>query len=250
VTAGLSALVGLPLHLVAYAAVVLFFAYLVRGIAGFGSGLIAVPLLSLTFPVTSVVPVVVALDYVGSFGQGARNLDRIAWKEQFALVPFMVIGIGLGLFALRTVPAGILGKVLGGFVVVYAIYQMLPLPPLRAAAWVAVVCGVLGGLVGTLFGTGGPFYAIYLNLRSLEKTAFRATFAANFMIDGGIRLVAYILLGLLSQHTLVVLLAALPVAAGALYLGGHIHTGVSQRAFVRLISVLLLGSGAALLLWR
>jgi uncharacterized membrane protein YfcA len=218
VTAGLSALVALPLHLVAYAAVVLFFAYLVRGIAGFGSGLIAVPLLSLTFPVTSVVPVVVALDYVGSFGQGARNLDRIAWKEQFALVPFMVIGIGLGLFALRTVPAGILGKVLGGFVVVYAIYQMLPLPPLRAAAWVAVVCGVLGGLVGTLF--------------------------------GGIRLVAYILLGLLSQHTLVVLLAALPVAAGALYLGGHIHTGVSQRAFVRLISVLLLGSGAALLLWR
>ena len=46
------------------------------------------------------------------------------------------------------------------------------------------------------------------------------------------------------------LLAAMPVTAAALYLGGRIHTGLSQRAFVRLISLLLLGSGAALLLRR
>jgi uncharacterized membrane protein YfcA len=246
----MSDLLAIEPHQAAYAALVLFVAYLVRGIAGFGSGLIAVPLLSLAFPVPGVVPVVVALDYVGSLGQSLRNLDRIAWKEQFALVPFMVVGVGLGLLALRTVPAGILAKALGGFVVVYALYQMLPLPPLRAAAWVAALCGLLGGLVGTLFGTGGPFYVIYFNLRTIEKTAFRATFAANFMIDGGIRLAAYILLGLLGRQTLVHLLAALPVTAAALYLGGRIHTGLSQRTFVRLISVLLLGSGAALLLRR
>jgi uncharacterized membrane protein YfcA len=246
----MSGFLGIQPHLAGYAAVVLFFAYLVRGIAGFGSGLIAVPLLSLAFELPSVVPVAVALDYVGSLSQSARNVDRIVWKEQLALVPFMAVGIGLGLVALRTVPAGVLSKVLGGFVVVYAIYQMLPLPPLRAATWVAVVCAVLGGLVGTLFGTGGPFYAIYFNLRGLEKSAFRATFAANFMIDGGIRLVAYILLGVLNRNTLVYLLAALPVTTAALYLGGRIHAGLSQRTFVRLISLLLLGSGAALLLRR
>jgi uncharacterized protein len=39
-----------------------FVAYLVRGVAGFGSGLIAVPLLSLAAPVPAVVPLVVALD--------------------------------------------------------------------------------------------------------------------------------------------------------------------------------------------
>jgi uncharacterized protein len=47
-----------------------------------------------------------------------------------------------------------------------------------------------------LAGSGGPFYVIYLNLRNLEKTTFRATFASNFLIDGGIRLVAYVILGL------------------------------------------------------
>ena len=43
-------------------------------------------------------------------------------------------------------------------------------------------------LVGTLFGTGGPFYVIYLNLRGLDRSVFRATFAMNFLIDGGVRL--------------------------------------------------------------
>src|SRR5262249_44502311 len=49
-----------------YSGLVLFLAYFVRGMAGFGSGLIAVPLLSLVSPVTAVVPLVVSLDYLGS----------------------------------------------------------------------------------------------------------------------------------------------------------------------------------------
>ena len=64
-----------------YAGAVLFLAYFVRGIAGFGSGLIAVPLLAFMFPVQIVVPLVVFLDYVGSASQGIRNRDQIAWRE-------------------------------------------------------------------------------------------------------------------------------------------------------------------------
>jgi uncharacterized membrane protein YfcA len=86
----------------------------VRGIAGFGSGLIAVPLLSLVFPVPRVVPLVVSLDYVGSLSQGAKNFRCVAWKEQFALLPLMVVGIGLELVVFSVVPAGVLGKVRRG----------------------------------------------------------------------------------------------------------------------------------------
>ena len=63
-----------------YAAVVLFVAYMVRGVAGFGSGLISVPLLALRFPVTVVVPLVVFLDFIGSASQGLSNWKRIAWR--------------------------------------------------------------------------------------------------------------------------------------------------------------------------
>jgi uncharacterized membrane protein YfcA len=230
-----------------YCAVVVFVAYLIRGIAGFGSGLIAVPLLSLAAPVPAVVPLVVALDYVGSASQGVRNLDAVAWREQLLLIPFMVVGIGLGLLVLGSVAPVVLARVLGGFVILYAIYQWWPQSRRKGPRLLGALFGLLGGFVGALFGTGGPFYVIYLNLRGLDKTAFRATFAVNFLIDGGIRLVAYASMGLFGSATLTGLALALPVAAAALYLGGRIHLGLTQLIFVRVISVLVLGGGLTLL---
>jgi uncharacterized protein len=231
-----------------YSGFVLFAAYLVRGIAGFGSGLIAVPLLTLVAPVTTVVPIVVSLDYIGSVSQGARNLGHVAWREQLVLVPFMLIGISSGLWLLTGLPTWVLARVLAVFVIAFGIYQLLPFRPARGSRLAASYCGILGGLLGTLFGTGGPFYAIYLNLRALEKSAFRATFALNFLLDGGIRLIAYAVMGLYRRETLSHLLVALPIVGVGLYVGGQIQTGVTQRTFVQLISLLLLASGVALLL--
>ena len=233
---------------VVYAALVLFVAYLVRGIAGFGSGLIAVPMLSLIAPVPLVVPLVVSLDYIGSASQGVKNRDYVAWKEQLLLVPFMLVGISAGLLMLHSIPTTVLSKVLGGFVITYAIYQLLPLPVLGSSRLCAVLCGCLGGFVGTLFGTGGPFYVMYLKLRDLDKNVFRATFATNFLIDGAIRLVSYAVIGLFRWQLLAYLLAALPMVVVGLYLGGRLQLGWSQHVFVRFISLLLLGSGVALLL--
>jgi uncharacterized membrane protein YfcA len=55
-------------ELVMTAAPIIFLAYLVRGICGFGSGLIAIPVLSLMFPLKVAVPLVVMLDYLASAG--------------------------------------------------------------------------------------------------------------------------------------------------------------------------------------
>ncbi|MBM3226077.1 MAG: sulfite exporter TauE/SafE family protein [Candidatus Tectomicrobia bacterium] len=238
----------MDLHNALYAMLVLFVAYLVRGIAGFGSGLIAVPMLTLVAPVPLVVPLVVFLDYIGSASQGLKHREQIAWKEQLVLVPFMLVGIAGGLFILHAIPTTMLAKGLGGFVIAYAVYQLLPLPALGTSRMFAVICGCLGGMVGTLFGTGGPFYVMYLKLRDLDKTMFRATFATNFLIDGAIRLVSYAVIGLLRWQLLAYILLSLPVAGAGLYLGGRIHTSCSQQAFVRIISLLLLGSGVTLLL--
>lgn len=244
----MSALAGLDAGLSVYAGLVLLLAYLVRGIAGFGSGLIAVPLLSMVAPVATVVPVVVSLDYVGSAGQGVRNAQRVAWGEQLVLVPFTLVGVATGLAVLRGVSSGALSRVLGGFVIAYAVYQLLPLPPLRGSRVAAVWCGFLGGVVGTLFGTGGPFYAIYFNLRGLDKSQFRATFATNFLIDGGVRLGGYALAGLLGWTTLLWVVASLPLVAAGLYVGGRVHVGLSQHEFVRLVSLILVATGGALLI--
>lgn len=230
------------------AGLIVFFAYLVRGIAGFGSGLVAVPLLALLFPVQTVVPLVVLLDYLGSASQGFRNRSQVVWSEQLPLIPTALVGIACGLTLLKTITSATLAQALGLFVVLYAVYLFLPLKPFRGSRLLAVPCGFFGGFIGTVFGTGGPFYIIYLNLRSLEKGALRATVAANFLIDGGIRLAAYGVFGVLSLEVALAFLGALPIAAAALWIGGHIHATISPRVFTRLIGVLLLGSGVTLIL--
>lgn len=231
-----------------FAAMVLFIAYMIRGMAGFGSGLIAVPLLAMVFPVQLVVPIVVLFDYIGSASQGIRNRDKIVWREELMLVPFTLVGVALGLTVLQSLASTTLKQALAIFVITYAVYQILPLPVLRGSRLLAIPCGLLGGMIGTLFGTGGPFYIIYFNLRGLDKDASRATFSANFLIDGAVRLAAFASFGLLAKDMALTILAGLPLIAAGLWVGGRAHAVMSTKAYVHLVSILLFISGIILLL--
>lgn len=226
---------------------ILFVAYLVRGVAGFGSGLIAIPLLALLHPLTVVVPLVVLLDFLGSMAQGVRSRHAIAWPELRPLLPFTLAGCGIALYLFSAVPPERLASALGVFVLVFAVYQILPLPTLSGSRWWAVPAGLLGGLVGTLFGTGGPLYMIYLQLRGLDKDATRASFAAWFFVDGSIRLIGFAAIGLLSAALLPTLVQWLLPAAVGLFIGGLVHAGLNARTFKYFISLLLVFSGYQLL---
>ena len=128
-----------------FPASVLFFAYLVRGVAGFGSALIAVPLLALTMPLTIVVPLVVFLDYVGSASQGINNRQCIRWNEILPLLPFTVIGVVVSLYIMESVQPQTLSFALGGFVMAFAVYQLLPMKLGRANRNIAAPSGFFGG---------------------------------------------------------------------------------------------------------
>lgn len=231
-----------------FALAVLSAAYFVRGIAGFGSGLIAIPLLLMWLPLLVAVPLVVALDYLASASQGIQDRQAICWSEIWPLLPFAVIGVVSALYLLQEVDARLLLKALAVFIIFYAMYTLSGKTPAGAhSRWWAVSAGGLGGLIGTTFGTGGPFYVAYLQMRKLDKKQFRATFAAIFLLDGANRLVGYFLSGILTLEFLKMLAMALPVMLAGIYLGGKVHSSIGQEAFRRGISVLLLCSGAALL---
>jgi len=229
--------------------VILVTAYVVRGITGFGSGLIAIPLLALILPITIVVPMIGLVDYIAALAHGVNHRRSIQWREVAPLLPFTLIGVLSALYIFKTVDGDLLKRILGGFVLLYAIYSLFGRNPNgRLSRKWSVIGGGFGGLVSTLFGTGGPFYVIYLQLRGLDKTAFRATIATIFMLEGGARIIGYSLSGFYSVDTLTLVVVALPVMALAMYVGGHIHTNISQESFKRAIGMVLLGSGAALLI--
>jgi len=232
-----------------WAAAIVLLAFFIRGIAGFGSGLIAIPLLAMLLPLPVVVPVMALLDYSAAAVHGIKHRERIVWRDLLPMLPFTLAGSLAALYLLHRVDTALLNTALGVFILSYALYTLSGLAPQRqhARGW-ALPLGGIGGLISTLFGTGGPFYVIYLHLRALDKMAFRATVAAMFLIDGGIRIAGYLVTGLLDWHALLLTAAGLPIMLVAMYAGGHLHTNISQRNFSRLISLLLVGSGLALLL--
>jgi uncharacterized protein len=231
-----------------YMALVIFIAYFVRGISGFGSALVAVPLLAQVMPVTVVVPTIVLLDYTASMSHGIHHFKHIQWRDLIPMLPFTLTGILIALFLLKQLHPGLLTDALGIFIILYAIYSLLPLPPLHGSRVWAAPLGLLTGLVGTVFGTGGPFTVIYLRLRDLGKTAFRGTVATFFAIDGGLRLAGFTASGFYSEENLLLALMGLPIVVIALYLGGHVHTNLSQTSLVRIVAFILIGSGSALLM--
>lgn len=228
---------------------ILILAYTFRGVTGFGSGLISIPLLALFLPLTFVVPFISILDISASIVHVLHTRQHISWKVILRAVPFAVFGVSFALFIIKSINTLILVKALGVFIILFAIYSLIS-PILKkndSFVW-PVFAGFFGSLIGTLFGTGGPFYVFYFQLQKLDKTVFRATSAAVFLIDGLIRAVGFTLSGFYTSTVLINILYALPIMFFAMYIGNHLHTNISQRSFQKAIGVFLIFSGIALIL--
>ena len=234
---------------VAIAAAILLAAYFIRGITGFGSGLISVPLLALFLPLKFVVPLILLLDFTASIVIGGFNFKRVKWGEVGVLIPFGIVGVILGTSLLVSLPPEPMLIALAAFVFIFALRSLFYIhgDKLASRAW-AIPASLTGGTVGALFGTGGPPYVIYLTHRIRDKSDLRATFSALFFTEGVMRIASFLVAGLLmTANVWIAYFAALPLVLGALYLGGRVHVGLSQAQMTRLVGLLLLVSSVSLL---
>lgn len=238
----------MEINLVFVGAVVLV-AYLIRGMSGFGSGLLAVPVLAMAYPLTTIVPVVLTLDFIASFILGGSSRKEANWDEIKLLVPFGLVGAMMGVFALMRFPPAPVLLALGVFVLYFGMRNVLGVKPegLISTAW-AVPAGLVGSGTGALFGTSAPPYIIYLTHRLVDKAAVRATFSCLFIIDGGFRLALLVAAGLLLKQEvqLAILWSMLPMMAG-LYLGNKLHIGISTQTMFKIIGVMLVVNGITLI---
>lgn len=233
------------------AGLIVLVAYFIRGISGFGSGLIAVPLLAHFLPLTFVVPMILATDFSASLVLGAHTRKHARWDEVKPLMPFSVLGVIAGVTLLVNLPKAPLLTVLGLFVLAFGLRSVLNLHGTRTVSrrW-AIPAGLSGGMIGALFGTGGPPYVIYLNHRLHDKGELRATFSALFILEGALRIVTFLIAGLLLHlDLLLTIAAALPLVGLGLWLGNRVHVGLTPTQMQRILGALLLVSGTSLL-WR
>jgi|SRR5579862_3112849 len=233
---------------------VLIGAFAVRSAAGFGAGLIAVPMLALILPVSTAVSVATALTTVTSVSQVGRDWRHIAWR-QFAIIEFYtIIGIGLGFYFLNLLDENTLRRSLGIFLILYSLHALwkanaIPQLPARWHGVLAAAVGIVGGLFSALFGGGvGPIYVVYFSILRLERTAFRVTMSAVVVLGGFARLAGYASYGFYGGSTLALLALGLPLVIVGSWIGERLARWVSVRTFSRLVGGLVLLSGIALLM--
>lgn len=232
----------------ALALVIILGAYFIRGITGFGSGLISVPLLALIMPLQTVVPLILVLDFSASLLMSRNARADVRWLEIIPLLPTSLIGIVIGVTLLVSLPREPLLTGLALFVILFGLRYLLNIHGNRLISKIwSIPTGLIGGLIGALFGTGGPPYVIYLTHRINEKSHLRATFSGLFMLDGSIRVITFIIMGLLGMSLFPLIILSAPVMMLALYLGSRVHIGISNRQMLMLVGTLLLISGGSLL---
>lgn len=237
-------------HTIALLALVIALAYTVYGVTGFGSSITAMPLLVLLVPLKVAVPLMLVFDLVSGLLLGLRNRRHIAVREGARLLPFMLAGMALGVLALVRVPERLLLLVLGLFILGFAAWSLLArgTPRPLGTAW-ALPFGTVGGVFTALYGTGGPFYTIYLTRRLDDKLALRATISAVLIVSAVGRLLLFSGAGLYAQGALPLLAALLlPFALGGLYLGNRLHQRLPAERVKQAIWIVLIAGGASLVL--
>ncbi len=223
----------------------------VKGVMGIGLPLILVPLLATVFDLPTAVAIMVvpvmASNLLQSFqGGGYRRILRRFWP---LLLPMVASTLVAAQFLARIdVTTGAL--VLGLIVMIFVASQALPIRPAvspRLEYWLKPPVGLVAGFLGGLSNLFGPVLVMFLVSLRLPKDEFVQAIASLFVVGGTALYLTLIANGLLTlDRATTSLIAALPTLAGV-RLGQRLRDRVPQKAFNRLLLILLFAVGLNLL---
>jgi hypothetical protein len=230
-------------------AAIAFLGALVFGITGFGAALVTIPLATHLVPLKFALALFVLADLGAAISVGFENPRNAVRAEWTRLVPMILVGTALGVTLLVNLPRATGMLLLGLFVFGFAVFTLLPHARARIIrpgwAWIA---GLAGGITSTVFGAGGPPYAIYLSQRGLTKEQFRATMGFATLTSISLRLVAFALTGLLLDVDVwLKALAVVPACLFGIWVARKIYRSISRDLLMRAVALLLLASGASLI---
>jgi uncharacterized protein len=227
-----------------------FAAALVAGLAGFAFGLVAAAVWLHILTPLQTASLIIAF---GLIVQGAS-----VWKLRRALDwtrlwPFLVggaVGVPVGVAALGWADPAHMRAGVGAVLVIYGVYGLVrpALKPVEAGASADAGVGFLNGVLGGATGLAGILTTIWCGLRGWTKDQQRAVFQPV-----GVAIFAMSALwigakGAVSAETVKLFLLGLPVLLVGTWLGLKLYGHLNEAGFRKLVLVLLLGSGIALLI--
>ena len=221
-----------------------FFASFVQAIAGFGFGLMAMPLMTLAIaPSRAVVVSTLVGIFITTWQSFAMRADA-ARPVVKRMTIGAYLGMPLGLVVLTTVGDRVLRLSLGVAVLVAVVLLATnvsfdPGPRTDASA------GFVSGVLNTSLSTNGPPLVFALQARRMDAHEFRATIAAVFALSNVCALTLFIASGKVNRDGLVAAALAAPALLAGQALGFPLRKHVHGQRFRVLVLVLLAVAGAS-----
>jgi uncharacterized protein len=223
-------------------------ASLVMGLAGFGIGLVSLALLP--YVMSPADAIVLMTLYAAAFALAIFVPVRRDFTPGRVgdLVLGTVAGTPLGVWALASVEASLLNRLIGLMLLVAVALEWAGRSPARLAGrrW-GLGAGVLAGVIGGAVGTPGPPVVLYATTQGWSPRTIKANLQAFFLVNQVVILAGYWWAGLLTREVWrLAALYAVPAIAGVAA-GMALFDRIDPVRFRRLVFALLFVSGLVLL---
>lgn len=228
--------------------VIIFISAFVRSAFGFGDALIAMPLLALFIGLNIATPLVGLCAVTYSILILFKEWRHIKYKDVLILIITAFIGIPIGIYFLKESYETIMKLVLGGFIVLFAMFNIFK-PKLFYLKndKLAFLFGLISGILGGAYNTNGPPVVIYSALRKWDPRTFRATIQGYFLPTGFMIAISHAIGGLWTKEVLLNYAIVLPFIFLAVYLGALLNKRMPKDRFNIYIFILLLIIGLLLI---
>ena len=223
---------------------------LVRGFSGFGSGLMLAPGLSLLYPPSVAVVMVVLLDapaVVYLFPKTWRYAD---WRTMRWIALGSALSVPFGAYFLATNDPDVTRRLIGFSALVFVLLMAAGFRLRnRGGMGSGLTVGALAGYLGGATGVPGPPAIIYFLAGPYSPQEARGNITAFFTFIIIILVCSFVWHGLVTLEIIVRCLFLMPIYLGATWIGNRLFGRVSEVMFRRIAYLLVTLLSLSALLW-
>lgn len=230
-------------------AAIVFLAMLVQTVAGFGMGLVSMPLLTGLIAPIEAAALVSLVGITSEIYMLIRLRHTLRTRAVIRLIVGSLLGIPLGVAALSQLDDRVILIPLAVLMIGYSLYGLLnfKLPQLKDDR-LGIGFGFAAGLLSGAYNTSGPPLVIFGTARRWTPPEFRVNLQAIFFTNSILVIITRALAGHYTGEVLTNYLIALPMMVIGAFIGFRVEKRVNPAQFRRLVLILLLLLGVRLLI--
>ncbi len=229
--------------------IVFLLAGFIQGMTGFGSALVAIPLLSLFLDIKSAVPLCILNSLVITTYLSLKLRKHLDTKKILPLCIAAVPGIIVGSTILEKVSSTIIRVWLGVLLIAYSLYSLFSRPrPRKLHRFWSYIAGFSSGAIGAAFSAGGPPTIIYTTLNDWSKDEIKATLSGFFLFNSYLIATVHAVNGLTSIEIFTYFMISAPFVLLGTVLGSICYGKIPHALYLQIIFTFLTLMGIMMIL--